>query len=63
MGACKMRAVFGIAASAFSSIDDMAYNQYRPILPFDMVFVTMHALLFLSLIFKSRITNGALSVN
>jgi hypothetical protein len=42
---------------------DMEYDPYRHVLPYDMLLVTMHVLLYSSLIFTSPMTNDGLSVN
>jgi hypothetical protein len=49
--------VVDIAATAFLWIEHMEYDQYRPVLPFDMLLVTIHVLLYWQMN-SLHLTNG-----
>jgi hypothetical protein len=61
--ASKTKAVVDIAATAFLWIEHTEYDQYRPALPFDMLLVIIHLLLYSFLFFMSPKTNDGVSVN
>jgi hypothetical protein len=50
LGTTKGKTEVGITATAFLWVDHMAYDQYRPALPFDILLITIHVLLDLGFI-------------
>jgi hypothetical protein len=56
LGTTKRKTEVGITATAFLWVDHMAYDQYRPALPIDILLLTIHVLL--DLVFILYITKN-----